>query len=147
MRKFLTDKEKEIVGLKCANCLQTEHLEYHHIIPLAIGGTNNLSNYVCLCAHCHNLLHGKETPINTLSKSELTKMGMQKAKEKGKQIGHIKGTKLVTKKSIEAKEKIIKYNKDFNGDLSNEECRKLIGIAENTFYKYKREIRAEMNNN
>ena len=34
-----------------------------------------------------------------------------------------------------------KYSKDFDGSLSDAECIKLIGIARNTYYKYKKELR------
>ncbi|WP_334093802.1 hypothetical protein [Helicobacter typhlonius] len=61
----------------------------------------------------------------------------------GKQIGLPKGTKLVTKKSIQAKEQILKYNKSFNGSLNNEDTWKLIGISKTTFYKYKEEMLTE----
>ena len=60
-----------------------------------------------------------------------------------RQIGQPKGAKLTTKKSIEAKEIILKRSKDFNGDLSDLEVMKLTGIARGTFYKYKRELKAE----
>lgn len=66
--------------------------------------------------------------------------GMQTAKLNGKQIGQPKGVKLTTKKSIEKKEQIQKYSKDFNGTLKDTEVMKLIGIAKNTYYKYKKEI-------
>ena len=52
----------------------------------------------------------------------------------------MKGTKLTTKKSIEAKEQIKKYSKDFNGSLKDIEVMKLIGISRNSFYKYKKEL-------
>ena len=70
-----------------------------------------------------------------------TKEGIETARLEGKQIGQVKGTKLVTKKSIKAKEEIKKYSKDFDGTLSDADCMKLIGLARNTFYKYKREMR------
>jgi DNA invertase Pin-like site-specific DNA recombinase len=69
-----------------------------------------------------------------------TKEGIVTAKLNGKQIGQIEGTKLITKKSIKAKEEIIKYSKDFNGTLKDTECMKLIGLARNSYYKYKKEI-------
>ena len=69
-----------------------------------------------------------------------TKEGIETARLNGKQIGQHKGTKLTTKKSIAAKEQIIKYSKEFDGTLNDLECMKIIGIAKNTFYKYKREI-------
>lgn len=72
--------------------------------------------------------------------SQRTKEGMITAKSNGKQIGQAKGTKLVTKKSIEKKEQIKKYCKDFGGSLSDKDTMKLLGIARNTYYKYKKEM-------
>lgn len=69
-----------------------------------------------------------------------TKEGIETARLKGKQIGLEKGTKLITKKSIEAKEQIQKYSKDFNGSLKDIEVMKLIGISRNSYYKYKKEL-------
>lgn len=72
-----------------------------------------------------------------------TKEGMETARLNGKQIGTPKGTKLTTKKSIQAKEGIRKYSKDFEGTLSDPEVMKLIGISRNSYYKYKREMRED----
>lgn len=69
-----------------------------------------------------------------------TKEGIKTAKLDGKQIGLPKGSRLTTKKSIEAKEKIRKYNNTFGGSLNNEDTWKLIGISKMTFYKYKNEM-------
>lgn len=69
-----------------------------------------------------------------------TKEGIETARRNGKQIGTQKGKKLTTKKSIDAKKLIQKYNKDFNGSLNNQETWTLIGISKMTFYKYKREL-------
>ena len=71
-----------------------------------------------------------------------TKEGIETARLSGKQIGQPKGTKLTTKKSIEAKAIIEKHSKSFNGTLSDDECIKLAGISRNSFYKYKAEIKA-----
>ena len=72
-----------------------------------------------------------------------TKEGIQTARINGKQIGTPKGTKLTTKKSIIAKEGIRKYSKDFDGTLKDTEVMKLIGISNNTYYKYKKELLME----
>ena len=72
-----------------------------------------------------------------------TREGIETARLNGKQIGGIRGKKLTTKKSIKAKEQILKHNKDFGGSLNNEETWTLIGISKMTFYKYKSEILAE----
>ena len=69
-----------------------------------------------------------------------TREGIETARLNGKQIGLPKGTKLITKKSLEAKKMIRKYNVSFDGSLNNKETWRLIGIAKGTFYKYKREI-------
>ena len=73
-----------------------------------------------------------------------TKEGIETARLNGKQIGQPKGSKLITKKSLAAKETIKKHSKDFEGSLTDEEVMKLAGISRNSFYKYKREIREEI---
>lgn len=72
-----------------------------------------------------------------------TKEGIETARLNGKQIGQRPGAKLTTKKSIAAKADIIKYSKDFDGSLNDLECMRMIGIARNTYYKYKRELLAQ----
>ena len=69
-----------------------------------------------------------------------TKEGIETARLNGKQIGGVKGVKLTTKKSIAAKEQIKKSSKEFKGTLKDTEVMKLIGIARNTYYKYKKEL-------
>ena len=70
-----------------------------------------------------------------------TKEGIETARLNGKQIGQRQGAKLTTKKSVSAKEIISRHSKDFGGTLSDAEVMKLAGLARNTFYKYKRELR------
>ena len=72
-----------------------------------------------------------------------TKEGIATARLNGKQIGQKQGVKLITKKSIEAMKKIRKYSKDYEGQLSDVECMQMIGLARNTYYKYKREMKEE----
>lgn len=69
-----------------------------------------------------------------------TSEGIETARRAGKQIGQRSGSKLVTKKSVAAKEIIKKHNKDFGGTLTNEETWILAGISKMTFYKYKQEL-------
>lgn len=70
-----------------------------------------------------------------------TSEGLLTAKLNGKQVGQKKGTKLTTKKSVEAKAQIIKYCKDFDGTLSDTECLKLINVSRNSYYTYKKQIK------
>lgn len=72
-----------------------------------------------------------------------TKEGIATARLNGKQIGQKQEAKLITKKFIEAKKQMQKYSKDFDGQLSDADCMRMIGLARNTFYKYKREMKAE----
>ena len=72
-----------------------------------------------------------------------TKEGIETARLNGKQIGRAKGTKLVTKKSVRAKKEILKYSRDFGGSLTDQDVIKLTGLAKNTYYKYKKELREE----
>ncbi|MBE5879063.1 MAG: recombinase family protein [Lachnospiraceae bacterium] len=72
-----------------------------------------------------------------------TKEGIETARINGKQIGQTSGSKLTTKKSIQAKEMIRKYSKDFGGSLNDVECIRMIGISRGSYYKYKRELLPE----
>lgn len=80
-----------------------------------------------------------EKEVNDLR--QRTREGIETARLNGKQIGTVKGTTHETKKSKAIKPLIIKYSRDFEGTLSDKDCMKLIGLANNTFYKYKRELR------
>lgn len=70
--------------------------------------------------------------------------GVRRAQISGKRIGTEKGRTLVTKKSIEAKKIIQKHSKDFGGTLNDIELMKMINLSRNTFYKYKKQIKAEI---
>ena len=75
-----------------------------------------------------------------------TSEGLITAKLNGKRVGQPKGATFETKKSKKVKEQIIKYCKDFDGSLSDTDCRKLVGVAKNTYFKYKREIKESIAN-
>ena len=42
----------------CANCESTGELHIHHIVPIALGGSNKVTNLVRLCTGCHAKAHG-----------------------------------------------------------------------------------------
>lgn len=52
------------------------------------------------------------------------------------------GTKLITKKSVDMKEKMLRHLKDFGGTDSDIQFMQDNHISRNTFYKYKRELKA-----
>lgn len=69
-----------------------------------------------------------------------TAEGIETTRLAGKQIGQKPGTRLVTKKSVAAKEIILKHNKAFGGSLNDIETIRQAGITRKTFYKYKKEL-------
>ena len=81
-----------------------------------------------------------EKEVKDLSKR--TKGGIETARINGKQIGQQKGRKLTTKKSIESKKLIQQHSKDFDGTLDDACVMKLTGLSRNTYYKYKKALKA-----
>lgn len=72
--------------------------------------------------------------------------GLREAVGRGKQLGLKKGTKLTTKKSIVIKKTIREKHKEFGGDIAkDDELIKIIGCSRNTYFKYKREVKEELN--
>ena len=70
-----------------------------------------------------------------------TSEGLITAKLQGKRVGTPKGTTFETKKAVAAKKKMLAICRDFGGTLSDKDAMKVVGIASNTFYKYKRELK------
>lgn len=54
----------------CFNCgCKEEKLDIHHVVPISLGGTNNILNIVLLCAKCHGKIHN----VDFLSMRNLSK--------------------------------------------------------------------------
>ena len=119
-------------------------------IPLT--GTNvdfileGINKYLLTLAKEQIQLAFEQAEKEVMDLRQRTKEGLQTAKLNGKQIGQKEGSKLTTKKSISAKEKIQKYSKDFNGTLKDEDVMKLVGISRVTYYKYKKELKIKLQN-
>ena len=73
-----------------------------------------------------------------------TSEGVRRAQAEGKQVGRSNGSRIETKKAKAQKQIILKHSKDFGGSLNDADCMKLTGLARNTYYKYKREIKEEL---
>ena len=71
-----------------------------------------------------------------------TKEGIETARLQGKQIGTVSGSKLNVRKKKPAMEAIKKYNRDFEGSLSDIDTMKLVELSRNTYYKYKKELKS-----
>lgn len=72
---------------------------------------------------------------------ERTKEGLRVARAKGNIGGRRVGSKIETKKAKEMKEKILKLSKEFNGNLKDIEVIDILKISNNTYYKYKKELK------
>ena len=70
-----------------------------------------------------------------------TREGLQTARLNGKQIGGRPGAKLRTKKAAKMKPVILQHCKDFGGSLTDAEVMRLTGLARNTYYRYKRDLK------
>jgi hypothetical protein len=68
--------------------------------------------------------------------------GIREAKKNGTQIGTSKGTTLTSKKSNECRAIIKKHSKDFGGILEDPDVIKLCGCSRNSYYKYKKKVKA-----
>lgn len=73
-----------------------------------------------------------------------TREGLETARLNGKQIGASSGQKHITQKSIKVKALIEKHSSDFNGSLSDVEIIQMTGVAKNTYYRYKRELKEQI---
>lgn len=93
---------KEVKGCTCVNCGSTYNIEYHHIVPLRLGGTNNLGNIVPLCKPCHSKAHQR------------------------KLVTEFKGGRPKAVKYEEASPVLEKY---FNLEIGTKEAKELLGLS------------------
>lgn len=68
----------------CAVCGKTNDLQYHHWIPVAIGGETVPENIIVLCAKHHQELHEQKGQIKH---NYLISEGIAKRKQKGGNVG------------------------------------------------------------
>ena len=79
-------------GTICANCnvdVKT-NIIYHHIVPIAVGGRDIITNIVPLCENCHKLIHFGRKNTKPFTQSDLIKAGIKRAKKENKHIGRKK---------------------------------------------------------
>lgn len=74
---------------------------------------------------------------------ERTRQGLKTAKINGKVLGRRKGEKVPPKKKAERIRTIKKLSKDMYGSNKDTELIKMLNIARNTYYRYKKEAFAE----
>ena len=145
----LYDKGIELVFLKEPH-INTE--TYKKALSNNIAMTGTKTDIILKAINEYLMELAKEQIIIAFGQSEKevsdlhqrTKEGIETARRKGKQIGRKQGAAITTKKSIKAKQEILKYSRDFNGTLTDVDCMRMIGIARNTYYRYKAELKATL---
>lgn len=108
---------------------------------LMAGITEAINRYIMRLAERQIMIAFEQAAKEVKDLHIRTAQGIETARLAGKQIGQKQGAKLKVKKADPTKEMIIKYSKDFNGTLSDVEVMKLVGVARNTYYKYKKELK------
>ena len=140
--------------------IQLVFLKEHHIDTetykkalsgsIAMTGTNvdfilkGINEYLMALAKEQIKLAFEQSEKEVADLHQRTREGLLTARLNGKQVGRKKGVGFETKKAREAKQIIRTHCKTFGGTLDDAECMKLTGLARNTYYKYKRQIRAEL---
>lgn len=103
---------KEKCGDRCVNCGNAENVEYHHIVPLSLGGTNNLSNIVPLCHKCHEAAH------------------------RGRHISHYRNIKDSGRKTNLPDDKACRiFDMYITGQIGNRKSKELFGYSQRTQMK------------
>ena len=138
----LYDKGVELVFLKEPH-INTETYKKALSNNIAITGTKTdiilkaINEYLMELAKEQIIIAFGQSEKEVSDLHQRTKEGIETARRKGKQIGRKQGAAITTKKSIKAKQEILKYSRDFNGTLTDVDCMRMIGIARNTYYRYK----------
>lgn len=130
--------------------IDTEVYQKSRVDKLELQGTDEdeifkgLNNYFKKLANRQIRIAFDQSEKEVSDLRQRTREGLITAKLNGKQVGAVAGRKLTTKKSIESKKQIKKLAKDFGGSNSDKEVMAILGISRNSYYKYKREIIAEL---
>lgn len=136
LRKEFTKTYKiydEALPVICSNCYGKDDLVIHHIVPLAVGGTNNLTNLSRLCSKCHSRIHGQKATIR-----ELQREGIELAKQRGAYDNNGAETKYSPTGS--QKEKYFAIVDDLKADRPIAQIARDRGVSRPTIYKIKDEL-------
>ena len=106
----------------CVICNTTKNIEHHHIIPVCKGGTDHEQNFLSLCVEHHGMIHSVR-PGSWAHRKELQRIGIEKAKKKGKFKGR--------QPTIDYKE----VEKLRNSGLGATEIAKQMGIDRTSVYR------------
>ena len=65
LSKYIKRKVSEHWNYQCSVCGRNDYLEFHHLIPVSKGGTDDYDNIILLCAYCHAAVHGRTLTSST----------------------------------------------------------------------------------
>ena len=117
---------------------------------IAMTGTNvdfiltGVNKYLMALAKEQIIIAFEQSEKEVKDLQQRTKEGIETARLNGKQIGQVKGAVLNVKKKEPIKAQIRKKSIDLNGTMKDRDLIKVLGIARNTYYKYKKELLEEV---
>ena len=105
--------------------------------------TGAINHYILRLAEKQIIVAFQQAEKEVMDLRIKTKEGLRTAALSGKTLGRPKGTVKEGRIAREAKVAIKKYSKDFDGSLGDAEVITLSGVSRKSYYKYKKELRAE----
>lgn len=134
--KKFNDILKQNLKEECVNCESNFNIQYHHIVPLTLGGTNKISNIVPLCEDCHNKIHNiKNMNMKQLILDGIESMPIVNGKKVSKKTGRPTG-RPNTDYPIDFE---IEYNKWKLKKQNANKTMQNLGLKRTTFYKLVKE--------
>lgn len=145
----LMDKGISLVFLKepyINTVVYGEKLESHKDIKVEDKDLNDtimkgIREYLIKLAEKQIAIAFDQAEKEVLDLRKRTSEGLKEAKKQGKQIGRAVGTKIVSKRAIELKEKLQRHSRAFGGSMTDKEFIETYGCSKATLVKYKRELR------
>jgi hypothetical protein len=87
--------------LRCFECeTKTTDIHWHHVIPFSMGG----KKCIPLCENCHSIIHDTD-----LKNSNLIKLGLIRAREKGVKLGRPLGAKQTPEEMLTKHQDIVNH--------------------------------------
>ncbi len=115
--------------VSCFECEVKENIIHHHVVPRSLGGKKTIP----LCQSCHDKVHRLKR-FRNISISNLTKEGLQRARQKGVKLGSRdpeKCVKLMNIASVKAKKEFrSKMNPIINELIKKNGCKTLKSFAD-----------------
>ena len=145
----LYDRGVELIFLKEPH-INTETYKKALTNGIAMTGTNvdfiltGVNKYLMALAKEQFIIAFEQSEKEVKDIHQRTKEGIETARLNGKQIGQVKGAVLNVKKKEPIKAQIRKKSRDLNGTMTDRDLIKVLGIARNTYYKYKKELLKEV---